>query len=61
MFLKSPMIIRVQMMESRGASQSLASCSMSTTLSGARKFLSSWSMQTVFRDGTEKTWESRSK
>jgi hypothetical protein len=50
MVLKSPMTIRTQASARRGASHSLASCSMSTTLSGARKPLSSWSKQTVFRD-----------
>lgn len=59
--LKSPMIIRVHMRESRGASHSLASCSMSTTFSGESKDVSSWLMQTLFRDGTEKTWESTSR
>jgi hypothetical protein len=61
MVLKSSMTIRTQASARRGASHSLASCSMSTTLSGARKPLSSWSTQTVFRDDTEKTWESTSK
>jgi hypothetical protein len=28
-------------------------------LSGARMPLSSWSTQTIFRDSTEKTWESQ--